>query len=853
MKSQEKLSNGKTSAPYALAAEDFLERMGVDIEQGLGDEAVEAARKEYGGNVLSQEEFLPWWRFFLRQFASPMVYLLFVAALISFMMGELLDSIAILVVIFMNSLIGFFTEFRAEKALQALKSMTSPHCRVLRNGNISLISSADVVPGDIMVLEAGDVIPADGRLFKEANCMVNEASLTGESLPVEKIIESLPLETLLPDRVNCVYAGTNMVKGTARAIVFATGMETEIGRIGRMLQQVSSQETPLEERLAKFSQFLIWATIAIAGIVIGAGIFQGRGLLMMLSTGIALAVAAVPEGLPFVATMTLALGVHRMAKINALVRNLASVETLGSTTVICTDKTGTLTMNDMTVRTVHLSQSEAEELFIRVAVLCNDATINDTKSVGDPMEVALLRYAGENKLSLRNKFPRIAEEPFDSQTMRMVTWHNEGVAMKGAPERVFHDCPFILTSQGPAPFLEETKIAWHKNVQVLAQRGMRTIALAWGDSLESLMFLGVAGIDDPPRPEVNESVTLCHKAGIHVIMVTGDHLVTAEAIAKEVGIYKEPYSLSMMGSELESLSEEDVVARAKKLSVVARVAPEHKMRIVKGLQKAGEVVAMTGDGVNDAVALKQADVGIAMGIQGTEVSKEASDIILQDDRFSTIVEAVREGRRIFDNIRKAVLFLLCCNLSEILTVFLGILLKLPTILIPLQILWINLVTDVLPALALSLDPAEPDVMLCSPKRRDENIVTRSHKLLIFFYGAAITSGVFAAYYWSLWYHKGDFLRATELSFHTLVLAQLFFVLNVRKNSLLSHPERFWENPWLLLGIGVSVLLQVVITYIPVFQNVLDIVPLGALEWGVVVGSALLPTGLAQLRKILFGL
>lgn len=835
--------------PYAVPIEEMEKEFGARLQEGFSTEEATAALEKYGRNILEETEVIPWWKIFFRQFTTPMVYLLSVAAIISFLMRENLDGSAIIAVITINGIIGFLTEYRAERALQALKSMTSPHCRVLRNGVVAQISSMDVVPGDILLLEAGDVVPADGRLFKISNFMVNEATLTGESLPVEKDTNPLPAKTLLADRKNSVYAGTSVVKGTAQAVVAHTGMETEIGRIGKMLQHVNVQSTPLEERLAAFSQFLIWVTLGVAFLVIGIGMIQGRDFIRMLETGIALAVAAVPEGLPFVATMTLALGVHRMAKVNALVRNLASVETLGSTTVICTDKTGTLTMNNMTVREIALSHPSARSIFLQTAVLCNDAVLSDDKGIGDPMEVALLRYAGEEALSLRKILPRIKEEPFDSETMRMVTWHKTGVAVKGAPERILEDVKQIFTEKGIQSISGEMREKWNREIYGLASRGMRTIAFAWGKSLDDLIFLGVAGIDDPPREEVPEAVALCHQAGIHVIMITGDHLSTAQAIAREIGISKDERSSALVGSELEQISEEELAARSRKISVVARVAPEHKLKIVRGLQKAGEVVAMTGDGVNDAVALKQADVGVAMGIQGTEVSKEASDIILQDDRFNTIVEAVKEGRRIFDNIRKAILFLLCCNLSEVLTVFLGILLKLPALLIPLQILWINLVTDVVPALALSLDSAEPDIMYRKPKSRSEDIITRQHKKEIIFYGLLITMGVFAAYYWSLWYHKEDFVRATEMSFHTLVLAQLFFVLSVRKHSFVQYPSQLLQNKWLLAGICFSGALQCVITYIPLFQEVLRIVPLNIEEWGIVICAALIPTMIAQIRKL----
>lgn len=842
---------------YTRDIDDLLKGLDTSAQTGLSEEEVILRQNKYGKNLLQEFTKESWVKLLLRQFLSPMIYLLGFAAFISLFMKEYLDGAAIIIVILINGLIGFFTEYRAEKSLDALRLMTSPSSKVLRDGQIVMIKSEDLVPGDIILLEAGDIVPADARLFQARNLMVNEASLTGESLPVDKDINILPKETNLPDRKNCVHAGTSVVKGTGRAVVFAIAMETEFGKIGEMLQTVSSGATPLEERLARFSRFLIYATMAIALAVITLGIFQGRGLIHMIETGIALAVAAVPEGLPFVATMTLAIGVRRMAALNALVRNLSSVETLGSTTVICTDKTGTLTMNDMSVRSIEMTgHKNSMELLIRTAAVCNDGELpsGDASGIGDPMDVALLRYLfqrGYDYRDIRSSFPRIDEEPFDSATKKMLTYHDEGIAMKGAPEVVIDCAASIMTADGEVVGLDDQiRNGWKEKVRTLASRGMRTLAFAWGDSVDKMIFLGLAGIDDPPRPEVPEAVKKCSEAGIHVVMITGDHLVTANAIASEVGILHDRHDDSIQGMDLDKLQEKELPAKIRRVAVVARVSPENKLQIVKGLQQNGEVVAMTGDGVNDAVALKQADVGISMGIQGTEVSKEASDIILQDDRFLTIVNAVSEGRRIFDNIRKAILFLLCCNLSEVLTVFLSILLRLPSVLLPLQILWINLATDVIPALSLALDPAEPDLMTRLPKNRDEEIITNPQKMKIMIYGSLMTTGVLAVYLWSLANHTGDFSRATEMGFHTLVISQLLFVINVRKHSILYNPSQLWTNPWLIIGVLLSLGLQVLITYIPVFQMVLKIVPLGPGEWVVILIGALFPTSIAQLNKII---
>lgn len=837
---------------HAVSPQDIFARIGTDPHNGLSPEIARSQLEKFGPNQINPEKPEPWWKNLLKQFLTPMIYLLGGASVISLVMGETLDAAAILVVIILNALIGFFTEFRAEKALMALRAMISLSAVVLRDGKVQTVNAISIVPGDIILLEAGDVVPADSRIFEQFNLAVDESALTGESLPVNKFDSLLPVKTELADRKNCLFSGTAVVRGSGRAVVFGTGIHTEIGRISTLLSTISKTATPLEERLGRLSSFLIKMVIGIAVLVTGLGVFQGRGIVRMIETGIALAVAAVPEGLPFVATMTLALGVHRMARRNALVRNLASVETLGSTTVICTDKTGTLTMNDMAVKSIEVMDPGDKDLLLRVAVLCNKAHLDGETTLGDPMEVALLKYAtslGMDIEDIRRERPIIREEPFDSQTMIMLTWHRDGVAVKGAPEKLVRITSGFLVEGKVVPFTEEDRSQWIDRVENMAGHGMRTLAFAWGENERDLVFLGVAGIFDPPRPDVRESVRSCINAGIHVIMVTGDHLVTARSIAGDVGILDQTGTSSLLGAEIEDIPESALSERARDIVVIARVAPEHKLKIVRSLQASGEVVAMTGDGVNDAVALKQADVGIAMGIQGTEVSKEASDIILQDDRFSTIVTAIAEGRKIFENIRKSVLFLLCCNLSEVLVVLGGIILGLPSILLPLQILWINLVTDVAPALALALDPAEPGLMGHPPKRRQEDILTRRHRLNIVFYGFVMSLGVFSSYWVSLALNPGDSVRATEICFHTLVFAQLLFVFNVRSKSIFADPRQIFSNIWLIAGVAFSAFLQVVITYIPIMQTVLDIVPLSPFEWGVVAIGALIPTFIAQARKV----
>ena len=844
-----------SESAHTLPAEELISGLASNPESGLSSEVAEEALVRNGPNSLEHTEGRPWWSFLLSQFKSPMVGLLSLAALVSLFMREFLDAGAILVVILLNALIGFLTEFRAEKAMEALRSMTSPNARVLRDGKPTVIPAEKVVPGDILLLEAGDLVPADSRLLAARNLALDESSLTGESMPVEKNTEPLPEATPLADRLNCVFSGTAVVRGNGNALVFATGLNSELGRISSLLGSVRKKATPLEERLEKFSRFLILLVGGIAGLVFSIGVLQGRGVFKMFETGIALAVAAVPEGLPFVATMTLAIGVHRMARQNALVRNLSSVETLGSTTVICTDKTGTLTLNDMTVRLVLPVISSLEGILFRTAVLCNNASIDGPAPIGDPMEVALLRVAAERGIDpeiTRRSFPRSAEIPFDSRTMMMETRHGSSIALKGAPEKLISSLGTIWTEEGARPFSESERHFWMEEVARIAKEGMRSLAFAWGEEMGEPAFAGLMGIIDPPRPEVKAAVQACHEAGIHVVMVTGDHLDTARSIAREVGILSKRFPESLDGKALEMMDDNALSSRSSGVSVIARVAPEHKLKLVQAFQEAGETVAMTGDGVNDAVALKQADVGIAMGIQGTEVSKESSDIILQDDRFSTIVKAISEGRRIFGNIRKSILFLLCCNLSEVFTVLFALLFRLPAILLPLQILWINLITDVLPALSLALDPAEPGSMRRPPMPRSEDILTGRHHWLIFSYGSIMTLGVFAVTLAALKLHPDNLENATAMGFHAMVFSQLLFVFNVREHSLIRKPAQLVANPWLIAAVLFSMTVQVFITRVPVLQKVLSIAPLLPSEWAIVLAGAFLPTAVAQAHKVLLG-
>ena len=815
--------------------------------EGLDSSEARARLQRYGFNELREEEKVSPISILLRQFTSILMVILIAATVVSALIGEVVDALAILAILIASAFLGFFQEYRAERALETLKKMLSPTITVLRDGKEVEVPSKELVPGDVMILEAGDKIPADGRLIAVSNLQVDESALTGESTPIEKKLEALPPSTYVADRANMVFSGTIVTYGRGKAIVTETGMSTEFGKIARDVLAIRKEETPLERRMAHVGRWLGILCLSVCFLVVGFGVVReylleggvGFGFLLeMVLFGVALAVAAVPEALPAIVTGALAISMREMAKNRALVRRMPAVETLGCVTVICSDKTGTLTKGEMTVREVYLpdktihvtgvgyepvgsllhdgeaAKDERISLLSDAAILCNDAKLEfqngSWRVVGDPTEGALLTLAvkaGRGVEEVRAKHPRLGEVPFSSERKMMTTIHTalEGVVayVKGAPELVLSKCSQIHRDGGVSSMSEAEREEVLRVNERMAERALRVLAFAYrplngskingevkAEQVErNLIFLGLVGMIDPPRPEAVEAVKTAHRVGMKTVMITGDHKLTAIAVAKEMGIFKEG-DLALTGDELENMSDEEFEAQVEKVTVYARVSPIHKLKIVNAWKKKGEVVAVTGDGVNDAPAIKTADVGIAMGITGTEVTKEASDVVLTDDNFATIIKAVEKGRWIYDNIKKYLTYLLQCNLIEILVIGGGVLLGLPLPLLPAQILWVNLTTDGLPALALGVSPADPDIMERPPRNPKESIFTREVKAMLTAIPIILSPILLSAF-------VKDLAVSLEEARTTLFLIFVFFELVVALNcrSLIhsvfkAHPHRF---------------------------------------------------------------
>ena len=729
--------------PFSIEVDDVLNHLQSDAVKGLSHAEAKNRLTSFGANKISAEKNKSAWIIFFSQFKSPIVWLLIVAAGLSFYFQEWLDGIAILIVILINAIIGFYMEFQAERSMNALKKLSAVPGKVLRNGQIQEINSEVIVPGDIVYFEAGDMIPADGRIIKSFQVQIDESALTGESLPVEKSVNAIPIDTTLAERCNMGYKGTFSTKGNGYMIVTSTGMNTELGKIASMVHSADQSSTPLEKKLQDFSKKLIWITVGLVVIIFIAGLLDGQKFIEMLETSIALAVAAIPEGLPIVATMALAQGMLKMAKFNVIVKKLSAVETLGGTNVICTDKTGTLTQNKIEVSTIVTAANNTEslELINRIAVLCNTAELQksngEIKEIGDPLETGLLKFAEKNSIDIekyRREFQKIKEEPFSSETKIMSTLHLNSkeriIYSKGASEELLKRCSHILDSNGIVELNNENRNHWIKKAEELAFSGLRVIAGAFKpnaseaqDLSQNLVFVGLYGMIDPPRAEVFDAIKECKTAGIKIVMITGDHPATAKNIALKLGIANNEEFKVMIGKEMHDF---DLLTNEEKnnwieTSVFARVSPKQKLDLVTVFQERKNIVGMTGDGVNDAPALKKADIGIAMGLRGTQVSQEVADMVLKDDSFSSIVIAIKQGRIIFENIRKFVVFLLSCNLSELLVIATASVLNLHFQLFPLQILFINLITDVLPALALGITEGSDAVMNRPPRNINEPI------------------------------------------------------------------------------------------------------------------------------------
>ncbi len=851
-----------------LSSKETLENLKSD-PQGLSVKEAKRRFEKNGPNEIREIGGPSWPRILLNQFLNIMVLILMVALIVSLATGEFLDAIAVGVIVVLNAITGFIQEFKAERAVEALKKMAAPMATVVRDGKIYQIPARELVLGDVVILEEGAQIPADARLLEASQMQAIEASLTGESLPVEKHTERIKKWSGLGDQNNMVFMGTILSQGHGKAVVTAIGMGTEFGKIAHLVQTESSGPTPLQKQMDRLSKWMAVSVCFLIALLLIVSILTGKDLLEVFMLSVSLAVGVIPEGLPAVITLTLAIGVQQMARQNAIVRKLPAAETLGSTQVICTDKTGTLTQNRMTVEKIHFNGKTVEleklkvgpkelDLILRAGCLCNNAKLIEedegTKLSGDPTEGAFLFLAKHfdiNPLEVEASYPRENELVFDSKRKRMSTLNQGMVYTKGAPDMLLEACTHIQENGKVLPLTEEMRKKILEENNALAQEAYRVLGLAYKKHTEGeiqeegLTFLGLVAMIDPPRPEVAEAIQVCKRAHIQVVMITGDHALTAKAIGEKIGLYKEGNKV-LTGDDLEKLDENTLAEMVEKVSIYARVSPEHKVKILKAFQKKGFVVAMTGDGVNDAPALKSADIGVAMGITGTDVAKAASKMILLDDNFSTIVKSIESGRSIFKNIEKFVRFLLSANIGEVLTIVILYFLGYTTALIPLQILWINLLTDAFPAIALGMDPAHKGVMLEKPRDHKSSIWTELIETSLI--SGALATGICVF----LFLKNIDDLgleHTRTLIFTAIVMFELFLVFSVR--FMKSHYfTGFFSNIYLLLGVGLGFGLQLLGVYVPFFQDILKTAPLNALDWAWIVGLCIASMMLLEGWKIL---
>lgn len=912
-----------------------------DYHEGLSMEEVSARQEAYGPNALKEASKPGPLQRFLAQFADFLVLILIAAAAVSALVGETIDAIVIGAIVVLNAIIGLVQEGKAEEALESLEKLSAPVAKVVREGELSVIAARDLVPGDVVLFEAGDRVPADIRLVESHSLTCNESSLTGESLPVDKTAEKvLPFETPLAERKNVIYSGTVVTAGRGQGFVISTGMKTEIGKIAGAIHRIDQEKTPLQKSLSRLGKTLGVSVIAICAGIFAMGVIRNEPVMEMFMVAVSLAVAAIPEGLPAVVTVVLAMGVKRMATQNGIIRRLPAVETLGSTTVICTDKTGTITQNKMTVVTAFADNkflatddmefskdvakgaafgegilarhwkmgdlaSSADSVMISLAgaIMANDAiAMGDDDHIdftGDPTEVALVVAAersGLHKTRLDQSFPRVFEIPFDSDRKRMTTVHKmpDGRYLawtKGAPEVLIPKCGFALVGQSEVeqpikPGFQTSQVCkispksisaivaqseksrkpindsilnqFHSAGSLMANRGIRVIAVAYKildplvkeeQELESeLILTGLLGMIDPPRPEAAEAVAKAKRAGARPVLITGDNPITALSIARMVGIADEN-TKSMLGSELSKIDPGELDRVLDEVGVYGRVSPEHKVKIVDAFKKRGEVVAMTGDGVNDAPALKRADIGIAMGLVGTEVAKEASDMVLADDNFATIVKAIEEGRTIYSNIAKFVVYLLSCNMGEIATITAGMLLRLPVILRPVHILWLNLVTDSFPALALGFEPGEIDAMNQPPRPPEQPLLTRNRWVTVMLQAVLIGVATIGIFSYGLRV-AGDVAYARTLAFATLAVAEIFRAYTARSETKLISKLGVFSNRAMTIGTLVSLLLVIAVVEIPALNQVFSTVNISIVDWLKIMGFGLIPAVGNELRKIL---
>ncbi len=887
---------------YQQSPEEVAQSLDTSLTSGLSSGSAQSKLETFGPNELKEQEGKSFLQKLIAEFSDFLILILIAAALISVFVGEAKDAIVIMSIVIVNALLGLYQEGKAEKALEALKKMASPTAKVLRDGNPQEISSSQLVPGDLVILETGDIIPADLRLVESSNLKVEEASLTGESVPVEKRAqETYSEEVSLGDRHNMAYMSTIITYGRGKGVVVETAEGTEIGKIAAMIQTFEEEPTPLQKKLNQLGKVLGMTTIAVCVAVFGIGLLQGREVLEMFMISISLAVAAIPEGLPAIVTIVLAIGMNKMVERNAIVKKLLAVETLGATSVICTDKTGTLTQNEMTVvkvladnklievegtgyepvgdfklegSTITTKESSGLKLLLTIAALANDAKLDNSSGmyriIGDPTEGALVTLAGKagiDSAELNHMYKRIEEIPFDSERKMMTTFHDmpndEGVSSftKGAPDIIIGRCNRIILDGRVREFTPELKSEVLRVNSDLSRAALRVLAFAFKeyaslpadpspDKNESdMIFVGLTGMIDPPRPEARDAIALCKKAGVNAIMITGDYKETAFAIAKDLGM-AETEDQAMMGEKLDGLSDEELQEVVKNTKVFARVSPEHKVRIVSALRANGDIAAMTGDGVNDALAIKKADIGVSMGITGTDVAKNTAEMILTDDNFASIVAAVEEGRIIFSNIKKFVYFLLSCNIGEILLVFTSILMNLPVPLLPIQLLWLNLVTDSFPALALGVEKGEPDIMNQPPRNPDEAILDRRMLVGVTFQAIAVAAASLSAYLLALrMYGLENIEEARTITFATLIVAELLRAYSSRSQKFTLAKIGVFSNKSMVYATLGAFLLLLAVIYIPFMNGIFYTFPLTFVDWEIVLSFAFIPLVVGELTKV----